>query len=94
MKFSNWFSSLIFLTKSPLKPISGFTIIGYSKFEFLIFAKVLSIESSFLCRILFGLNSSGTNSSVVNLLSVPLPELFIDGFAALKNAGCFAFAAK
>jgi len=31
---------------------------------------------------------------VANLLSVPFPELFIKGLAALKKVACFAFAAK
>ncbi len=41
-----------------------------------------------------GFKFVGTNVNVSNLLSVPFPELLIEGFAALKKAGCFAFTAK
>jgi hypothetical protein len=37
---------------------------------------------------------SGIKAKVSYLLSVPFPELFIEGFATLKNAGCLAFDAK
>ena len=41
-----------------------------------------------------GLYFFGTSSIVLNLLSVPFPELLMQGLAALKKAECFALAAK
>ena len=88
------FLEVIFLTNNPLKPISGFAIKGNFNSWSCSFKSVSEIGEFSTCKIVFGLYFTGTNWIVVNLLSVPFPELFIIGLAALKKAACFAFAAK
>ncbi|MDD7914501.1 hypothetical protein [Polaribacter ponticola] len=54
-------------------------------FLFLIAKKVLSKLELQVCKTLLGLYFAGINCNVWYLLSVPFPELFIEGFAALKK---------